>query len=106
MKEQTHHTKKLVGSPAPTTSHISQWHYIDWYKVNRYVKGMQVRIAKATQESDWRRVKNLQRMLTHSFYAKALAVRRVTENKGKRTAGVDKTIWDTPKLKWQAISEL
>lgn len=106
MKEQTHHTKKLVGSPAPTISHISQWHYIDWYKVNRYVKGMQVRIAKATQEGDWRRVKNLQRMLTHSFYAKALAVRRVTENKGKRTAGVDKTIWDTPKLKWQAISEL
>ncbi|WP_244149509.1 reverse transcriptase N-terminal domain-containing protein [Rodentibacter genomosp. 2] len=84
MKEQTHHTKKLVSSLAPATSHISQWHYINWYKANRYVKGMQVRIAKATQESNWRKVKNLQRMLTHSFYAKALAVRRVTENTGKR----------------------
>ncbi|WP_040975722.1 reverse transcriptase N-terminal domain-containing protein [Necropsobacter massiliensis] len=81
MKERIHHTKKLVNNPAPATPNISKWHYIDWYKANRYVKGMQVRIAKATQESNWRRVKNLQRMLTHSFYAKALAVRRVTEKR-------------------------
>ncbi|OZN24115.1 group II intron reverse transcriptase/maturase [Actinobacillus seminis] len=106
MKEQTHHTKKLVSSLAPATSHISQWHYINWYKANRYVKGMQVRIEKATQKSNWRKVKNLQRMLTHSFYAKALAVRRVTENTGKRTAGIDKRIWDTPESKWIAIQDL
>lgn len=107
MKERTHSTKKVLCSPAPTAPNIAQhWHSIDWGKVQRYVKGMQVRIAKATRESDWRRVKNLQRMLTHSFYAKALAVRRVTENKGKRTAGVDKTIWDSPSLKWKAIDTL
>ena len=67
---------------------------------------MQMRIAKATQESDWRRVKALQRSLTRSFTARALAVRRVTENQGKRTAGVDRELWDTPTRKWEAVSAL
>jgi RNA-directed DNA polymerase len=48
----------------------------------------------------------LQWLLTHSFSGKALAVRRVTENQGKKTAGVDKVIWATPKAKYQAIKAL
>ena len=67
---------------------------------------MQFRLAKATQEGNWRRVKALQRMLTHSFSAKALAVKRVTENQGKRTAGVDRELWDTPQQKYAAIARL
>jgi RNA-directed DNA polymerase len=65
-----------------------------------------MRIAKATQESDWRKVKALQRSLIRSFSARALAVRRVTENQGKRTAGVDRELWDTPTCKWEAVSAL
>jgi RNA-directed DNA polymerase len=38
--------------------------------------------------------------------ARALAVRRVTENQGKRTAGVDRELWDTPDLKWKAVGKL
>ena len=34
----------------------------------------------------YNKVKSLQWLLTHSFYAKALAVKRVTSNKGKNTA--------------------
>ena len=82
------------------------WHAIDWRRVERNVRTTQKRIAKATQESDWRRVKALQRSLTHSFSARALAVRRVTENKGKRTAGVDREVWGLPIKKWTAISKL
>ncbi|BBE08169.1 Retron-type reverse transcriptase [Mycoavidus cysteinexigens] len=67
---------------------------------------MQHRLAKATQEGNWRKVKALQRMLTRSFSAKALAVKRVTENQGKRTAGVDNKLWDTPQKKFKAIAEL
>src|ERR1035441_10011282 len=37
---------------------------------------------------------------------KALAVRRVTENDGKKTPGVDQEIWDTPEKKTQAVHEL
>ena len=60
----------------------------------------------ATQEGKWGKVKALQRMLTHSFSGKALAVKRVTENQGKNTPGVDKVTWDTPEKKAQAIREL
>lgn len=103
MKERKHYTKEVACNPA--ISHISEWHYVDWHKAERYVKGMQIRIAKATQEKDWRKVKNLQRLLTHSHYAK-IAVKRVTENKGKRTSGVDKVTWDNPQAKWQAALSL
>jgi len=46
------------------------------------------------------------RLLTHSFSAKAVAVKRVTENQGKRTPGVDGVIWETPEKKAQAVSAL
>lgn len=65
-----------------------------------------MRIAKATQEGNSRKVKSLQRMLTRSFTAKALAVKRVTENQGKRTSGVDRELWDTPEIKHNAIDRL
>ncbi len=46
-------------------------------------------IAKALIEEDYGRVKALQWILTHLFCAKALAVKRVTSNKGKNTPGID-----------------
>jgi RNA-directed DNA polymerase len=83
-----------------------EWHGIPWYRTERDVRRLQARIVKATQEKKWGKVKALQRLLTHSFSGKALAVRRVTENQGKKTPGVDKVIWDTPEKKAQAIHEL
>jgi RNA-directed DNA polymerase len=62
--------------------------------------------VKATQEGRWGRVNALQRLLTHSFSGKALAVRRVTENQGKRTPGVDQETWETPAKKATAIRAL
>lgn len=61
---------------------------------------------KAVPESRWRKVKALQWLLTHSFSAKALAVRRVTENQGKHTPGVDGVTWSTPAEKSEAIDSL
>jgi len=51
-------------------------------------------------------VQTLQRLLTHSFSGKALAVKRVTENQGKRTPGVDSASWTTPAAKLKAIGSL
>jgi len=67
---------------------------------------MQMRIAKATREGKWRKVKALQRMLTRTFSAKLLAVKRVTENQGKRTAGIDGELWESPEKRWAAISRM
>ena len=82
------------------------WHAIDWQKVNRNVRRLQVRIVKATKAGRWGKVKALQHLLTHSFSGKALAVRRVTENQGKRTPGVDGVVWDTPEKKAEALGAL
>jgi len=42
------------------------WDQIDWPTVHRRVRGLQIRIAKATRDQDWRRVKALQRFLVMS----------------------------------------
>ena len=73
-----------------------EWHQIDWAKAHRTVRRLQVRIAKAVREGRWGKVKALQWLLTHSWSGKALAVKRVTGNRGKKTAGVDGEIWNTP----------
>jgi RNA-directed DNA polymerase len=52
------------------------------------------------------KAKALRWLLTHSFDAKLLAVKRVTENKGKYTAGVDNIIWSTPLQKLVAAKSL
>ncbi len=94
-------------TPAGASFHDAlEWHGIQWYRTERNVRQLQARIVKATQEKRWGKVKALQRLLTHSFSGKALAVRRVTENQGKKTSGVDKVIWDTPEKKAQAIRDL
>src|SRR5438034_6192416 len=96
-----------AAATAGAASHdLVDWHTIDWHKAHQNVRRLQARIVKATQEGRWGKVKALQHLLTHSFSGKALAVRRVTENQGKKTAGVDKDIWDTPDKKAQAIRTL
>src|ERR1700704_1211063 len=82
------------------------WHGIDWANVHRQVRRLQARIVKGIQESRHNKVKALQWLLTHSFSGKALAVRRVTTNRGKNTPGVDNVIWNTPEAKTNAIASM
>jgi RNA-directed DNA polymerase len=70
------------------------------------VRRLQARIVKARKANRWNKVKALQRLLTHSFSGKALAVRRVTETSGKKTPGIDGVIWDNPEKKSKAIESL
>jgi len=85
---------------------VTDWHDIDWKSVSHTVRRLQARIVKATKEKRWGKVRALQRLLTHSLSGKALAVRRVTENQGKNTPGVDKVTWNTPQKKLNAIYSL
>lgn len=82
------------------------WHEIHWVKAYQVVARLQARIAKAAKAGEWRKVRALQRLLTKSSGAKALAVRRVTENQGRKTPGVDKQTWGTPEAKWKAVVDL
>ena len=83
-----------------------QWIDIDWEMVKEHVNRLQTRIAKAVKQGKWNLVNRLRYLLTHSFYAKLLAVKRVTQNKGKRTAGIDGEKWTTPNSKMNAALEL
>src|SRR6266542_2553120 len=96
-----------AAATAGAASHdLVDWHTIDWHKAHQNVSRLQARIVKATQEGRWGKVKALQHLLTHSYSGKVLAVKRVTENQGKRTPGVDQEIWDTPAKKAAAIQTL
>src|SRR5712691_6606743 len=88
------------------SSEAAEWYAMDWQAIHRNVRRLQVRIAQATKVGRWGKVRALQRLLTHSYSGKVLAVRRVTENDGKKTPGVDQEIWDTPEKKTQAVHAL
>ena len=85
---------------------VMKWSSIDWKEAHRQVRRLQMRIAKAVKENRWNKVKALQYLLTHSFYAKLWAVKRVTSNKGKNTPGVDGVLWKGIRAKWRAVCSL
>lgn len=95
-------TERLKDTAALT----KQWETIDWKNVEKQVNRLQVRIAKATVRGDKNKIKRLQYLLTHSYYAKVLAVKKVTSNKGKNTSGVDKKLWSTSASKMKATLSL
>jgi RNA-directed DNA polymerase len=85
---------------------MSTWHRINWAARYRQVRSLQRRIVQAVQAGVWRKVKRLSYLLVHSFAARALAVKRVTENTGKKTPGVDGELWDTPEKKADAVARI
>lgn len=85
---------------------VTDWKAIDWRKAEAYVKKLQMRIVKAQRAGHYNKVKSLQWLLTHSFYARAMAVKRVTSNQGKKTPGVDHELWLTPQAKLNAVDQL
>ena len=99
---------QMTAEPsAGAVSHLfTDWHSVPWKKVNEHVRRLQARIVQATKAGKWPKVQALQYLLTHSLSGKALAVRRVTENQGKNTPGVDKVTWQDPESKEMAIHQM
>ena len=93
-------------SMCASSGKATHWDQIDWPRCERQVRRLQARIVKATREGRWGKVQALQRLLTCSFSGKALAVKRVTDNQGKRTPGVDGVRWATPAVRLKAIGSL
>jgi RNA-directed DNA polymerase len=95
-----------VLPPLGASSPASIWDAIDWRPIIEVVQRLQMRIAKATREGRWGKVKALQWLLAHSSSAKLLAVRRVVSNPGRNTAGVDGILWKTAGQKLRAARSL
>jgi RNA-directed DNA polymerase len=94
------------GAAGASLRSAVDWPSINWKRANRNVRRLQRRIVEAQQQNEKRKVRALQFILTRSYSARCLAVRRVTENSGRRTAGVDGQKLDTPQQKAQAVTEL
>ena len=94
------------GGPGAPIDDARQWHAIDWQRAQHEVRRLQMRIAKAVKEGKPGKVKALQWLVTHSFYAKLLAVKRVTSNKGRKTPGVDGVLWKGARAKMKAARSL
>lgn len=99
-------TKAEIPLSSASFDGVTDWHSLNWANIQSAVRKTQLKIAQATREGDWRRVNRLQRLLTHSFYGRCLAVRRVTENRGRKTPGVDGETWGTPNAKLRAVMQL
>ena len=93
-------------SCAPSNLPFSDWSRIPWDEFEMRVQKLQRRIAKAVRERKFGKARALQNILTRSLAARALAVRRVTTNKGARTPGVDRVKWSTAKQKMKALKKL
>jgi len=92
---------RTISSP---DMRLWDWDEIIWGKVRRLVFNLQKRIYKLTKAGKYRKARSLMYLLQHSYYASLLGVRKVTtENKGKKTPGVDKVKVTTPKQKMNLV---
>ena len=98
--------KGVATATGASLSYGVNWHAINWLQVYRNVRRLQTRIVKAVKAGRKRRVRALRNILTRSFSGRALAIKRVSSNQGKRTPGVDNVLLNTPKKKAQALRDL
>lgn len=99
-------TVSQMGPVGATSGYLIKWERIDWARCRRIVRRLQTRVTKATKQGRWRVVRSLQRLLVRASAAKLLAIKQVTDNRGKRTPGVDGELWNTAKAKSAAFWSL
>lgn len=76
---------------------LEDWSQINWRKINKAVRNLRQRIFLARKLGNWRKLRNLQKLMQRSYANLLLSVRKITQtNKGKATAGIDKEIINTP----------
>lgn len=102
--------RKVVGKinekSCAASNMFHAWEEIDFAKAKKHIIRLQKRIAVEYSRSRFDVVEALQHKMIHSFYAKAYAVKTVTSNRGKYTAGVDNVICKTSEDKYRMIEKL
>jgi RNA-directed DNA polymerase len=94
-------------SKSAVSPQVENWNSINWRKVERYVRKLQQRIYRAEQLNQTRRVRKLQRLLLRSKANLLLSIRKVTqENRGKKTAGIDGYVSNTPRERVALFNKL
>jgi RNA-directed DNA polymerase len=89
------------------TKEPTDWNSVDWRTTSEEVRRLRQRIFRASQEGDLKKARSLQKLMLRAYSNRLVSVRRVTqENKGSRTAGVDKVLVKTPQSRGMLVDEL
>ncbi len=89
------------------TDKTVEWNNLPWREIEKVIFKLQKRIYQASKDGDIKAVRKLQKTLINSWYAKLIAVRKVTQdNTGKNTAGIDGVKSLTPKQRLQLAKDL
>ena len=89
------------------TEQTTDWHKVNWPKAYRQVEKLRLRIFRATQFAEWKKVKNLQKLMLKSYSNRLISVRQATQlNKGKNTPGVDKVAKLNPQTRGRVVDAL
>jgi RNA-directed DNA polymerase len=84
---------------------LENWSQINWHQVNKVVKNLRQRIFCARKLGNFRKLRNLQKLMLRSYANRLLSVRRITQtNQGKATAGIDNEIINTPEQRVKLVN--
>ncbi|MHA1745846.1 MAG: group II intron reverse transcriptase/maturase [Promethearchaeota archaeon] len=90
-----------------TKKHGKEWEEIEWDYHRNHVRRIQERIFRETRKKNWKKVKNLQKLLVRSHSVRLFAVKKVTqENRGKYTAGIDGKVYRTSISRMKLVREI
>ena len=84
--------KRAINSPPKLNRKQlgEAWKQVNWKKCQHYVDRLQRSISVATNHMNWKKVKQLRKILYKSEAFNLICTRKITQdNKGKKTAGVD-----------------
>ncbi len=85
---------------------LTDWGQINWLGVNKLIRNLQRRIFRARKLGEWKKLRRLQKLLNKSYANLLRAVRQITqENAGRKTAGVDKEVINTPQQRVKLVQE-
>jgi len=92
---------RIVNGPEDQSRNAPvQWDRINWRAQEEQVRRLRQRIFTASQEQDWPRVRNLQKLMLRSRANTLVSVRQVTQrNTGRKTAGIDGEVALTPEAR-------
>ena len=85
---------------------FNDWSQVNWRQARKIVRNLRQRIFRARKLGQWRQLRRLQKLLIRSHANLLLSVRQITQiNDGKRTAGVDKEVVNTPSQRVKLVNE-
>jgi len=88
-----------------TKNKLENWSQVNWKRINKAVRNLRQRIFRARQLGNFRKLRNLQKLMLRSYANLLLAVRQITQtNQGKRTAGIDREVVNTPAQRVQFVN--